>query len=59
MEKKGTSASPETARASMVLPVPGGPTKSTPCGIRAPTAANFSGYFKNSTTSVSSCLGSS
>ena len=30
MEKKGTSASPATALASMVLPVPGGPT-STGC----------------------------
>ena len=37
IEKNGTSASPATARASSVLPVPGGPLSSTPCGIRAPS----------------------
>ncbi len=31
-EKNGTLASPATARASSVLPVPGGPTSSTPFG---------------------------
>ena len=31
--KNGTSASPATARASSVLPVPGGPDSSTPLGI--------------------------
>ena len=36
MEKNGTPASPATARASNVLPVPGGPTSSTPLGMRAP-----------------------
>ena len=35
-EKKGTLASPATARASSVLPVPGGPASSTPRGIRPP-----------------------
>ncbi len=35
-EKKGTRASPATARASSVLPVPGGPAISTPRGPRAP-----------------------
>lgn len=30
--KKGTLASPATARARRVLPVPGGPTRSTPAG---------------------------
>ena len=35
-EKKGTWASPATARASRVLPVPGGPAISTPRGPRAP-----------------------
>ena len=59
MLKKGTPASPATARASSVLPVPGGPTSSTPRGMRAPSELNFSGYFRNSTTSVSSCLASS
>jgi len=33
MEKKGTPASPATALASSVLPVPGGPTSSTPLGM--------------------------
>ena len=59
IEKKGTPASPATARASSVLPVPGGPTSSTPRGMRAPSELNFSGYFRNSTTSVSSCFASS
>ena len=59
MLKNGTPASPATARASSVLPVPGGPTSSTPRGMRAPSAANFSGYLRNSTTSWSSFLASS
>ena len=59
MLKNGTPASPATARASRVLPVPGGPTSSTPRGMRAPSELNFSGYFRNSTTSVSSCFASS
>ena len=36
--KNGTSASPATALASSVLPVPGGPTSSTPLGMRPPSA---------------------
>ena len=36
IEKNGTRASPATARASSVLPVPGGPESSTPRGIRPP-----------------------
>ncbi len=36
MEKKGTFASPATARASSVLPVPGGPLRRTPWGMRPP-----------------------
>ena len=38
IEKNGTPASPATARASNVLPVPGGPTNKTPDGIFAPNA---------------------
>ena len=38
IEKNGTPASPATARASSVLPVPGGPYSNTPFGIRAPNA---------------------
>ena len=41
MEKKGTPASPATALASRVLPVPGGPTSNAPFGIFPPN----SGYF--------------
>ena len=37
IEKNLTPASPATARASSVLPVPGGPTSSTPLGTRAPS----------------------
>ena len=59
MLKNGTPASPATARAISVLPVPGGPTSSTPRGMRAPSELNFSGYLRNSTTSWSSILASS
>ena len=43
MTKKGTPASPATARAISVLPVPGGPNIRTPFGVRAPTLWNASG----------------
>ena len=59
IEKNGASASPATARASSVLPVPGGPDSSTPCGIRAPSRTYFSGMRRKSTTSDSSALASS
>ena len=36
-EKNGTPASPATARASSVLPVPGGPESRTPRGTLAPS----------------------
>ena len=36
MEKNGTFDSPATALASMVLPVPGGPTSNMPLGMDAP-----------------------
>ena len=54
IEKKGTPASPATARASRVLPVPGGPTSSTPLGIFAPTAVKRSAFLRKSTTSFNS-----
>ena len=38
MDRKAVSASPATALASSVLPVPGGPTSSTPLGICAPSS---------------------
>ena len=59
MLKNGTPASPATAFASSVLPVPGGPTSKTPLGIFAPSILNFSGDFKNSFISSSSSLASS
>ena len=37
IEKNAACASPATARASSVLPVPGGPDSSTPWGIRPPS----------------------
>ena len=59
IEKNGTPASPATARANNVLPVPGGPSRRTPDGMRAPNFKNFLGSFKNSTTSTNSCFSSS
>ena len=56
MLKNGTSASPATARASIVLPVPGLPTSSTPFGILAPNSWYFLGCLRKSTTSSRSCL---
>ena len=52
IEMNGTPASPATARAMSVLPVPGGPTSSTPFGMRAPISLNLPGTFRKSTTSV-------
>mmetsp|Transcript_34315 Transcript_34315/g.44240 ORF Transcript_34315/g.44240 Transcript_34315/m.44240 type:complete len:257 (+) Transcript_34315:1862-2632(+) len=57
--KNGTPASPAMARASSVLPVPGGPTSSAPLGILPPRRWNFAGSFRKSTTSSSSSLASS
>ena len=57
--KNGTPASPAIARASKVLPVPGGPTSSAPVGIMPPSRENFSGSFRKSTISSSSSLASS
>src|SRR6478736_1718049 len=56
MVKKGTLASPAIARASSVLPVPGGPTRRTPRGMRPPRRWNFCGSRRNSTISSRSCL---
>ena len=56
IEKKGTPASPATAFASNVLPVPGGPISSAPLGILPPRSVYFFGFFKNSTISCTSCL---
>ena len=48
MLKNGTPASPATARASSVLPVPGGPNSSTPFGILAPMLLYLSGFDRKS-----------
>ena len=51
-------ASPATAFASNVLPVPGGPTNRTPLGILAPSFWNFLGFFKKSISSDTSSFSS-
>ena len=43
IEKNGTPASPATAFASSVLPVPGAPTSSTPFGAVPPRRVYFGG----------------
>ena len=57
--KKSTPAWAATARASIVLPVPGGPKSSTPRGGWAPSAAKRSGSRSHSATSISSSLAAS
>mmetsp|Transcript_9884 Transcript_9884/g.24369 ORF Transcript_9884/g.24369 Transcript_9884/m.24369 type:complete len:262 (-) Transcript_9884:318-1103(-) len=56
IEKKGTPASPATARARSVLPVPGGPSRMRPRGMRAPSSVKRSLSLRNWTTSSSSIL---
>ena len=50
----GTPASAAVARASSVLPVPGGPTSSTPLGARAPAATKRPGSVSIVTISCTS-----
>ena len=50
-EKNGTLASPATAFANSVLPVPGAPTNNAPFGIFPPKTVYFFGFFKKSTIS--------
>jgi len=59
MVKNGTFASPAMALASRVLPVPGGPTMSTPRGILPPSCWNLAGSLRKSTSSTTSSLASS
>ena len=59
MERNCTPASPATALASRVLPVPGGPTRRTPLGIRAPRSRYFWGSLRKPTISRSSSFSSS
>ena len=58
MDKNCTPASPATALASRVLPVPGGPTSSTPLGMRAPRSRYFWGCRRKLTISRSSSFSS-
>ena len=53
-EKKGTLASPATALAKRVLPVPGKPTRSAPLGIFPPSLVYFVGFLRKSTISLTS-----
>ena len=57
--KNETPASPATAFARRVFPVPGGPTSKAPRGIRAPKRLKRSGLRKNCTISSSSARTSS
>src|SRR5690554_5684716 len=59
IEKNGTLASPAMALASRVLPVPGGPTISTPLGMRPPRRWNLLGSRRKSTSSLTSSFASS
>ncbi len=59
IRKNGTSASPATARANRVLPVPGGPTSRTPLGMRAPSRPCAAGAFRKATISLNSAFASS
>ena len=58
MLKKGTPASPATAFAISVLPVPGGPTSITPLGILAPSSTYLPGFLRKSTISSNSSFSS-
>ena len=58
-EKNGTFASPATALANSVFPVPGGPTRSAPLGSFAPISVYFCGLCRKSTTSCSDSFASS
>ena len=55
-EKKGTLASPATAFANNVFPVPGAPTNNAPFGILPPRMVYFLGFLRKSTISCTSSL---
>ena len=59
IEMNGTFASPAIAFAIKVLPVPGFPENSTPCGTFAPISLYLSGFFKKSMISIISFFSSS
>ena len=58
MLKNGTLASPATAFARSVLPVPGAPVNITPLGILAPSDVYLTGSLRKSTISSSSSFSS-
>mmetsp|Transcript_25468 Transcript_25468/g.50817 ORF Transcript_25468/g.50817 Transcript_25468/m.50817 type:complete len:283 (+) Transcript_25468:987-1835(+) len=58
MLKKGTDASPATALARSVLPVPGGPQRRAPLGILAPSLEKRVASWRKSTNSMISFLAS-
>ena len=59
IEKNGTFASPATAFARSVLPVPGGPTRRIPFGTFAPISLYLPGLWRKSTISARLSLASS
>ena len=59
IERNGTFASPATAFASRVFPVPGGPTNRAPFGIFAPSSRYLGAFFRKSTISIISTFASS
>ncbi len=59
MVKNGRDASPATARARSVFPVPGGPTSSAPLGSRPPSRVKRDGSLRKSIVSCSSSFASS
>ena len=59
IEKNGTFASPATALAIRVFPVPGGPTSNAPFGSEAPICAYLSGLCRKSTISLRASFASS
>ena len=59
IEKNGTFASPATAFASKVFPVPGRPINNAPFGILPPRSVYFFGFFRKSTSSLTSIFASS
>ena len=58
-EKNGAFASPATAFANSVFPVPGGPTSKAPLGSFAPMSRYFFGLCRKSTTSCKDSFASS
>ncbi len=56
LKKKGTPASPATALARSVFPVPGGPVRSTPLGSLPPRRVNLEGILQEGHNLLQLCL---